>query len=140
MLYFIHNSETGKLEHVSEEHPKHTTNYVCRNDIKTFVDAQLLAQDATALTGDLHIALDRGNHHYPRFDVIRAPKVGDAVSYGFNGDYYPCGTVTNISKTLKVIRTSTNDTFYRRGLTGTWLRSGTWALVQGTIDKRNPHF
>ena len=68
------------------------------------------------------------------------PNINDPVSYAFNGDYYPCGYIKTISKTLKKITTTTGETFYRKRNTGCWLRNGTWSMVQGHIEAQNPHF
>jgi hypothetical protein len=76
----------------------------------------------------------------PRYDVIQLPKVGDDCSYAFNGDYYPCGQVKSISKSLKIIVTTEGQKFYRRGETGTWKYNKTWSLVKGHISKLNPEF
>lgn len=113
---------------------------VNRNDIRSMAHAEQLAAQATEFTGKLHIAIDRGAHVSPRMDVIRCPALGDKVSYSFNGDSYPDGEITGISPTLKVITTSTGSRYHRRGQTGSWLKGGTWSLIQGHHDKRNPSF
>ena len=78
---------------------------------------------------------------YPRFDVVYAPQVGDKVSYAFNGDSYPDGVVTKVSASLRRIETSTGSVYYRRKSTGTWKKQGgTWWLVHGWHNDRNPHF
>ena len=60
---------------------------------------------------------------------------------GFNGDYYPCGTIVKISPTLKKITTSDGKEFYRVKQTGSWRLKGTsFYMVKGTHDKRNPSF
>lgn len=111
-----------------------------RNDFDSFMLAQQLADSATRLTGRLYIATDAGEHCSPRYDVIEAPAVGDKVSYAFNGDYYPCGTIKSISKSLKLVTTTEGKKFYRRGNSGNWLNGGMWSLVNGHRDERNPHF
>lgn len=109
-------------------------------DIKDYNDAKAHAEELTEDRGELYIAVDRGSHVSPRYDVIRAPAIGDEVSYAFNGDYYPCGEITKISPTMKKITTSTGDTFYRRRESGSWLKNKTWSLVNGHISRMNPHF
>lgn len=38
------------------------------------------------------------------------------------------------------IQTSTGDVFFRRKDTASWImKGGTWSLVAGHIDERNPH-
>jgi len=113
---------------------------VNRNDFNSLTDAEVAAQDATALTGTTYIATDAGGYVSPRFDVKRLPQVGDQVSYSFNGDSYPDGEIKAISPTLKVITTTTGGRYHRRGQTGSWVKGGTWSLVQGHHNKRNPSF
>jgi hypothetical protein len=111
-----------------------------RNDWKTFAAAEEIARGLTETTCKLYIATDAGSSTSPRYDVIKAPAVGDEVSYSFNSDTYPCGTITRISKTMKRVSTTSGRVFYRRDLTGSWINAGIWSLVQGHITTRNPHF
>lgn len=127
----------GKLTTVSTDYSADAIN---RNDILSIAHAEKIAADATSLTGNLHIGVDRGNSMWPRFDVIEAPRVGSEVSKAFNGDYYPAGTIVQVSKSLRRVLTSNGTVFYRRGQSGTWLNGGTWAMVPGTINERNPSF
>lgn len=113
--------------------------WIDRNDLDTLDFAREIAQQATELTGDLHIAIYRESV-LPHCDIIRSPKVGDPVSYAFNGDSYPCGHIASISKSLKVVTTSTGRKFYRRKESGAWINAGTWTLVHGHVETRNPHF
>lgn len=112
--------------------------YQNRNDWKTFEQAEQIAK----ALGAGYIATDAGDHVSPRYDVIELPKIGDEVSYAFNGDYYPCGKIEKISKKPEYRRIATTDgtVFYRRGNTGTWKHNQTWSLVAGHINKRNPEF
>ena len=66
-------------------------------------------------------------------------QIGDDVSYGFNGDFYPCGQVDRISKTGKVIYSTTGAKFIRQS-SGYYKRSQTWTLVHGIHNDQNPHF
>lgn len=103
-------------------------------------DVQEIAAFLTEQTGDVHLMVDNGDYCSPRFDVIRAPKVGDKVSYAFNGDYYPDGEITAVTSKFQV-KTSGGHTYRRRKNSGSWLQpGGTWGLVQGHINERNPHF
>lgn len=86
------------------------------------------------------IPADAGPYVWPRYSVVEPPKVGDLVSYGFNGDAYPCGFVTKISKSLRRVETSEGRVFFRRKLTGSWISGGTWSLIHGHVNKRNPSF
>lgn len=115
-----------------------------RNDIDTLDVAERLAASATKNLGRLFIPTDATESTSPRYDVIEAPRVGDEVSKTFNGDYYPCGKIVSISKSLHIITTFEAGfkvlRFYRRKMTGSWIQSGgTWTLVPGVLDERNPH-
>jgi hypothetical protein len=65
--------------------------------------------------------------------------IGDVVSMGFNGDMYPVGTVSTISKTGKKVITSTGRIAWRDH-NGFYKISGTFALIHGVHNKLNPHF
>jgi len=107
---------------------------------KDFETVTTIATYLTAMTGDIYLPVDRTESTSPRYDVMKAPKVGDQVSYGFNGDYYPDGEIVKITKTYQ-ITTSSGNTYRRRKHNAGWLKSGgTWGLVQGHIDEQNPHF
>lgn len=112
----------------------------CRWDWKSLEEVQCLALYVSALMGEDYIGTDAGSGTSPRYDVQRMPKVGDEVSYSFNGDTYPCGTIVRITKNLMVI-TSEGKKFNRRGQTGSWrMVGGTWSLVSGHHYEQNPHF
>jgi len=72
--------------------------------------------------------------------AAKLPAINDPVSYAFNGDYYPCGVVTKISKNFKMITTSEGQTFHRQGAANQWKMHKTWSLVKGHIERQNPHF
>jgi len=114
--------------------------WTSRWDFDSLEDAQRIADSATKLTGTLYIATDAGEWVSPRYDVVAAPVVGAEVSYAFNGDYYPCGVITAISKSLKIITTSTGRKFYRRRESGAWINNRTWSLVSGHHSRWNPEF
>lgn len=147
MLYVKSNG--GLPCAISEEYPGHANENVkwgtengwsTRNDWKTFDEVLKLSKYLTAMTGDPYLPVDNSASVSPRYDVVKAPKVGDKVSYGFNGDYTPDGEVVKISKTYQVT-TSTGRVYRRRGNSGSWLQSGgTWGLTQGHIFERNPSF
>jgi hypothetical protein len=111
-----------------------------RWDWLDFATVARLSKYVTAMTGRMYLPVDNGPHHSPRYDIIDAPQVGDEVSYGFNGDYTPDGTVVKVSPTFQ-ITTSTGRKYRRKGSTSGWYQAGgTWGLVRGHIDERNPHF
>lgn len=120
-----------------------------RWDYTSFEQVTKLAQELTAaIAGELFLPTDAGEYvspRYvltggPRYDVIKAPKVGDEVSCAFNGDYYICGKIINISPSYRVITTDCGKTFYRKRLTAKWLYNKTWALVNGHHNTKNPEF
>lgn len=114
-----------------------------RNHWRHLESAQEVAIALTNRTGTLYIATDAGPYCSPRYDVIEAPKVGDAVSYEFNGDSYPCGHITAISSSLRRIVATEGNTrhvFWRRKETGAWIKDGTWFLRPGHVYKQNPSF
>ena len=88
-------------------------------------------------TGAEHIVIDNGIS----YEVFRMPAVGDKVSYAFNGDYRPCGEIVKITPTWR-ITTSEGTKFFRKS-EKTWKKgskNGTFSLVKGHIDERNPSF
>jgi hypothetical protein len=73
-------------------------------------------------------------------DIGEAPAVGDEVSYAFNGDYYPCGTIKSISASFRLIITTEGQKFYRRRESACWKYNGVWSMVDGHREELNPHF
>jgi hypothetical protein len=83
-------------------------------------------------------------------------KVGQDVSYGFNGDWYHAGVVEKFSPSGKYMHTSRGDKFVKvvrllRVQDGDrWsdrhcevfqsLRGGTWSVCPGIHEEQNPHF
>jgi hypothetical protein len=135
MLNFIYVN--GELKTVTAEYAQSAIN---RNDMTGMAHAEEIAQDATTLTERLHIAADRGEYTSPRFDVIEAPRVGEEVSRGFNGDYYPAGKIVKVSASLKRVTTDTGVVFNRVRQSDCWRNAGTWGMVRGHKSERNPHF
>jgi hypothetical protein len=120
MLYFnVQNDQvTGITDHLMGIEDQRT--WVSRWDLNSLEDAQVLADKVTAFAGKPYIATDAGSSTFPRFDVREAPQVGDKVSYSFNGDAYPCGVITSISKTGKRVTTSEGKIFNRYNQTGSY--------------------
>lgn len=135
MLYVSTTRSFGKLVSatpcVNYEHTAET-----RNDWKTLE----AAKEVAAALGPDYIATDAGPNVSPRYDVSKLPQVGDKVSQYFNGDSYPAGTVKSISKSLKLVVTTTGLKFYRVRETGTWRQGGTWSMIAGHHNDRNPSF
>ena len=111
-----------------------------RNNFNSLADAEAMADKATALNKELYIATDSGPCVSPRYDVVKMPELGDDVSYAFNGDSYPCGTIVAISESLRRIKVSTGRIFWRRKLSGSWVNAKTWSLIPGHVSERNPSF
>jgi len=113
-----------------------------RWEIKSFEEAEKVAVQLTEETGVRHVATDAGEWVSPRYYAVRVPQIGDEVSYGFNGDYYPDGHITSVSDGPKmVIKTSGGHVYYRRNVTGSWvMKGGTWRLVRGYHCELNPSF
>jgi hypothetical protein len=114
-----------------------------RNDWRTLEEAAAVAAALNieyAHEGRVYIPTDAGGHVSPRYDVIEAPRIGDFVSYAFNGDSYPSGVITKISKTLRRVETEVGDVFYRRRESGSWVKDRTWTMVHGYWSKKNPSF
>jgi hypothetical protein len=114
--------------------------WMTRHDFVSMDHAAQIAKSATECTGKLHLPVDSGSGVWPRFDVIEAPAIGEAVSYGFNGDYYPCGHIKSISESFRVITTTGGQKFYRRRESATWKFKGIWSLVDGHRKELNPSF
>lgn len=112
-----------------------------KNRFKTMTEAQDRAELLTNQTGEHHVAYE-SNYSINRFIAQRLPQVGDDASMGFNGDYYPCGKIVRISPTYNRITTSNGVAFTRVGPCS-WVRGGkrgTFSLIQGVINRRNPEF
>ena len=84
------------------------------------------------------------------YNVAHMPQVGDEVSMAFNGDYYPMGTITAISKSGEKITTSEGRVFRRprkllkdregREFKQFGWKNGPFQLIAGHHDRRNPSF
>ncbi len=112
-------------------------------DTRGSKDWQYTQQVAEQLSSDNDnhfLAIDNGASCHPRYDIIEVPKIGEAVSQSFNGDSYPAGYIKSISKSLKKITTTTGLSFYRKRLSGAWVNNGTWSMISGHINERNPSF
>jgi hypothetical protein len=145
MLYFL-MSERGKAIGTADKFPGCDVRHECRNDWEKLERAQRIAQQLNDISDvpTPYLAIDKGEGCYPRYDVIVRPQVGDVVSKGFNGDYYPCGKIESISDSLRVITArdgrGVGTKFYRVRESGTWRANRVWALCAGHIDERNPEF
>lgn len=133
--------EENSYEHAEDMAKNLNGNILSNHDIKSFEEAVRLAAEATEVSEGTYLPCNYGPNRHPRFAVICAPQIGDPVSYAFNGDYYPCGHITKMSDSFYRIQTSTGDVFYRSKDTAGWkMKGGTWWMVAGHHDERNPHF
>lgn len=143
MLYFRLNTD-GKVVQVAHDRIPEGENramWIARHEMVDLDYAKRIAAEATELTGTLHVGIDNGSNVWPRFDVAVAPAVGDKVSQGFNGDYYPDGVIVHVTPgTLRQVKTDTGSTYFRHKESGCWRKDGTWSLVPGHRNERNPHF
>jgi hypothetical protein len=114
--------------------------WMTRHDIESVEHAAEIAESAQKATGKTYLAVDSGKGVWPRFDVIEAPEVGEPVSYGFNGDYYPCGHIKSISANFRLIVTTAGQKFYRRRQSANWVHGKIWSLVDGHRSELNPSF
>lgn len=76
-----------------------------------------------------------------KYKVAKLPQVGEEVSMYFNGDAYPCGTITSVSKSGLIVKTSEGRTFRRQAKhPACWLHEKTFAMIPGRVSKQNPSF
>lgn len=78
----------------------------CDWDYTSFEQVENFVKELNSQQSVKYVAVDRGDFVSPRFSVVKMFFVGQEVSKGFNGDYYPQGTVTKISKTGRKITLS----------------------------------
>ncbi len=147
MLYIIEYDGKVSVTDDHEQARKSKSNgllVLSRHDFETFEQAESAAELANDRAGDevIYIATDGGRGLWPRFDVQTIPQVGDFVSRGFNGDYYPVGTIVSVGAGKRMVVTTDNGSkFNRFRKTGTWKEiNGGFSMVRGNIDKRNPSF
>lgn len=134
-----------KVEGISVEMPRNAEGFfdkqwIARMDMVSLDQAQRIAESASEFSGSRYLSVDNGNGHYPRFDVVEAPKVGDLVSQSFNGDSYPRGHIVKISPTFKKVTTSTGHEFYRFRMSGSWQVNGYASMIPGHVSEQNPSF
>lgn len=110
------------------------------HNLPSFAVAESVARQISERTGREYIAADNGQYTSHRYSVGAVPRVGDPVSKGFNGDYYPVGFVASVSASRKVITTTTGYRFYRHRRTAAWRLHQCWWLIAGHRDERNPSF
>ena len=105
---------------------------VDRNDLCSWKEAcEVAANVEGACPGD-YMAIDNGAmNEWPRYDVVRAWKIGDHARMVFNGDGFDCGQVCRVSADCKRIRVTGREgprggrkpmTFKRQGKSGVWKR------------------
>jgi hypothetical protein len=142
MLYIKFNG--GLICQISETYPEkwggRENGWLSVRDAESYGEACTWARYMTAMSGKTYLGYDQGSHHTPRFGVFETPKVGDPVSYSFNGDTYPCGVITKITPQWH-ITTSEGKKFRRPGTkAGFRMEGGTWSMVSGHIYEQIPSF
>lgn len=71
---------------------------------------------------------------------IEIPSIGDRISKGFNGDYYPDGVIASITPSGKTIVSSEGTTYNWSRKRGNWYSHRTFGLVMGHVSRWNPEF
>ncbi|USN15123.1 hypothetical protein LESZY_00890 [Brevundimonas phage vB_BpoS-Leszy] len=146
-LYGVRQHEHGRLPATNGRSP-YTGESL--QDYQVAIEA---AKDATDMTKVPHWAEDRGAYVSPRYAIVRAFQIGEPVSYGYNGDSYPCGRIVSMSKTAPVSsgvgpriitvqdHNGNRRKFWRHRLTGSWREAGGgFSLQHGWHNDRNPSF
>lgn len=139
-----------------EERPRELNGYsrLYSHRLETYEQAIAAAERLSEEQGAQYWAEDRGANVSPRYAVIRAFTIGEPVSYGFNGDSYPCGRIVAMSALPKgsskaeghrIITVEDHNgvrkQFWRRKKSASWKTSGgTWSLQHGWHNDRNPSF
>ena len=127
---------------ITEIHTEHKTGLYDATELVNNLGFTLLEikEQVEAITGKKHFVYISRTHVYP-VRVIKLPEVGEEVSRGFNGDYYPCGKIVRISKSYGKIVTEDGTVFIRQKKNPVcWLYNKYSSMVPGRIDERNPHF
>lgn len=117
--------------------------WISRHDITSLDHATQIASQANAMVGagTILIPVDNGEHCWPRYDVVEAPRVGAPVSRVINGDYRPDGEIVRISgKHSRIVTTSTGRRYYRRRLSAVWIADKCYSMVAGHINRINLEF
>ena len=138
MLYI--DTNTFEVVTASQAKDRRYADTMCRHDWKSYEEAREVAEKVFCAEKELYIGIDNGELIYPRYDIVKAPVIGDEVSYAFNGDYHPDGVIVSVSASLRVVETDSGNRYYRKRLTGKWLLNKTWSLVAGHHNERNPSF
>ena len=144
MFYFrIVNDTVASISGNLTDEQHCDPSWISRHDIRSFEHAEQIASQANAMVGagTILIPVDRGEGCWPRYDVVQAPKVGEKISLGINGDYYPDGEIVKISgKDHRIVTTSTGRKYYRRRQSSVWIADKVYAMVHGHISRLNPEF
>jgi hypothetical protein len=134
MATYFKLNDDGAVIDIRSERPREP-GWLKPRWITKFDEIKRLAEAATKFAGRTYVPVDHGNCRSPRYDVVRAPAVGDPVSYHNGVDTYPDGYVAHVTaETLRVVKTTTGRTYYRTLDGGSWLNAGgRRLLVDGHI-------
>lgn len=137
MVYVELNESGNVAAWATEKNELNQSNeIISRHELQSDAHATWIADQLTTVTGIQFLAVDAGENVFPRFDIIKAPTVGDDVSMTYKGDFFPVGKIVSISPTARVITTTAGKRFYRKHKTGSWIYDGTWSLVPGVHTGR----
>lgn len=142
MIFFY--MVNGVVVQVSNECPnsdwiQNNVGWADRNDIRTIDQCTDIADQITAITGNVYLASKEGSY----FELTKAPKIGDDVSSGFNGDADYIGKVTKIGKNysnIYVTDDNGNESIFRKKKNISAWKDGYRYLSIGINNSRNPHF
>lgn len=109
-------------------------------DLESFERAEKWAADASALLNKKYLAYQTAYRLHP-YGIMEAPVVGDPISYEFNGDAYPDGYIERVTPSFHTVFSTTGSIYRRKKKSPGWIKAGgTWWMVPGHINKRNPSF
>lgn len=149
-MFYIRFKNSYPVE-TSAEYPKgaewaegsftnRTDGWISSRDLVSMADARCVALYLTSITGITYLPVDEGDGTWPRYRIVEAPVLGAKVSRSFNGDTYPCGEISKITKTWQV--TTTDGAKFRRYKeTGGWREAGgSFWMCSGHVYEQNQHF
>ena len=146
MIYYLLVKDSKAIEISTKAPPTQTIffnniKWITRHDFSSLEQVENFCDDLNEVDNVKYLPVDKGEHTSPRYDIIKAPKIGDLVSKYFNGDSYPEGEIVSISKSFRTVTTSTGVRFHRKKKTSSWFNHGTWFMGIGQhVYSQNPSF
>lgn len=115
MLNFEYNNST-----IVGIHDTPNVNTVNARSFRSYDQVETVAKLANQFVGsDAFMAIDGGHGTWPRYDVIKKPKIGDIVQ-SYDTQYKDEGNIVSISPTLTTVKTSSGKTFNRIRMSSLW--------------------